>query len=302
MNDSKMVDICECDVTDKEALALFRMKRAEWKRCLIDDSYSVSQQISHILWNDIVFRTFNEARKISIEDGSDDTGLNGPVIDLMDEGFVVSQVMAIRRLSDPNFYDPKKAVLSLRRIIDDIGDSLDVFTRENYICFEGIKFEGLSHEKDGINWMHWDRKQKNFDRLSRVSITNRSRNDKIAKKISSSLRCELNSCNDLRIYANKFIAHASDKPGKSKLTARQKGITLNNLDEAYKAIIKCGSFLGAVILYEHTLGGVPVPQYNQFENIEKAIIRTNDISKLGEYWRQREKVVNSWDNEVWPSM
>lgn len=297
-----MADICECDVADKESLALFRMKRAEWKRCLIDDSYSVSQQISHILWNDIVFRTFNEARKFSLENGSDDTGLNGPVINMMDEGFVVSQVMAIRRLSDPNFYDPKRAVLSLRRIIDDIGDSIDVFTRENYICFEGIEFEGLSHEKDGINWMHWDWKQKNFDQLSGVSTANRSRNDKIDKKIISSLRSELNSCNDLRTYANKFIAHTSDNPGKSKLTDRQKGITLNNLDEAYKAIIKCGSFLGAVILYEHTLGGVPVPQYNQFENLEKAVIRTKDISKLGDYWREREKYVNSWDNDIWPSI
>ena len=297
-----MVDICECDVEDKETLALFRIKRAEWKRCLIDDNYSVSQQISRILWNDIVFRSFNEARKISIKDESDNTGLNGPVINMIDEGFVVSQVMAIRRLSDPNFYDPKKAVISLSRIIDDIADSLDVFTRENYICFEGMKYQGLSHEKDGINWIHWEKKHKNFDSLSGVSNTKGSRNDKIDKSIISSLRSQLNKCKDLRTYANKFIAHTSDHPGKAKLTERQKGITLKNLDEAYKVIIKCASFIGVVILYEHTLGQIPVPQYNQFENIDKAVITSNDISKLGAYWGERKKDVNSWGNEFWPSV
>ena len=302
MNDLKIIDICECDVEDKESLALFRIKRAEWKRCLIDDSYSISKQISHFLWNDVVFRTFNEARTLSIENGNDDTGLNGPVINMMDEGFVVSQVMAIRRLSDPNFYDPQKAVISLRRTIDDIGNNLDVFTRENYICFDGTKYEGLSHHKDGINWIHWDRKQKNFDRLSGVSMQERSRKEKIDSKIISSLISKLNSCKDLRTYANKFIAHTSDHPGKSKLTDRQKRITLNKLDEAYKAIIKCGSFLGAVVLYEHSLGGIPVPQYNQFMNLDKPVIRTKDISKLADYWRDREKEVNSWDHDIWPAM
>lgn len=302
MNDQKIIDICECDVEDKESLALFRLKRDEWKRCLLDDNYSVSQQISHLLWNDTVFRTFNEARRVSMEEKNDDIGLNGPVINLMDEGFVASQVMAIRRLSDPNFFDPKKAVISLRRIIDDIGDSLHIFNRENYICFDGTAYEGLSHEKDGINCMHWERKHKNFDRLSGVSSSHRSRNDKLDNKIISSLRSELNACKDLRTYANKFIAHTSDNPGKAKLTDKQKGITLNKLDEAYKSIVKSGSFLGAVVLYEHSLGGVPVPQYDQFKNLDKPAIKTKDLSNLRTFWRDRNREVSSWEQELWPAI
>lgn len=302
MNDQKIIDICECDVEDKESLALFRLKRDEWKRCLIDDNYSVSQQISHLLWNDTVFRTFNEARKLSLKEKNDDIGFNGPVINLMDEGFVASQVMAIRCLSDPNFYDPKKAVISLRRILDDIGDSLPIFTRENYICFDGTAYEGLSHEKDGINWMHWDSKHKNFDRISGVSSSDRSRKDKLDNKIISSLRSELNACKDLRTYANKFIAHTSDNPGKARLTDKQKGITLNKLDEAYKAIVKLGSFLGVVVLYEHSLGSVPVPQYDQFKNLDKPVIETKKLSNLHTFWMDRNKEVSSWEQELWPSI
>ena len=300
MNDQALIDICKCDVEDKESLALFRNKRQEWQRCLIEDPYSVSRQISHLLWNDTVFRAFNEARRISIETNDSDVGLNGPVINLLDEGFVALQIMAIRRLTDPNFYDPNKAVISLLRIINDVEDSLELLTRENYICYDGTRFDGLTHQKDGINWLHWDRKQNNFDRLSGTSPTTRSRQDKLDKKYVSFLRSELNACTDLRTYANKFIAHTSDNPGKVKLTDRQKSITLEKLDEAYKTIVKTGSFLGAVILYEHSLGGIPVPQYNQFENVDKPVIKADDLSALHKFWNDREKDLRTWDQEIWP--
>ena len=280
-------------------MALFRLKRQEWYRCLIDDNYSVSKQILHLLWNDSVFRSYNEARRISIEKNDDETGLNSPLVNLLDEGFVALQVMAIRRLTDPNFYDPNKAVISLLRVINDIGDSLHLFTRENYICFDGTAYEGLSHDKDGINWLHWNRKHKNFDRLSGTSEKHRSRQDKMNKKIISSLRSELNACNDLRTYANKFIAHTSDNPGKVKLTDRQKGITLTKLDEAYRSIVRSGSFIGAIILYEHALGGIPVPQYDQFKNIDKPTINKEDLSTLYNFWKDREKEVSSWEQELW---
>jgi hypothetical protein len=56
---------------------------------------------------------------------------------------------------------------------------------------------------------------------------------------------------------------------------------------------------GQIILYEHSLGGVPVPQFNQFRNIDKPMLATVDISKLTEFWKDREKLVNTWDNDVW---
>lgn len=96
-----MIDICNCDVEDKETLALFRIKRDEWKKCLIDDTLSISKQITHMFWKDAIFRTFNQARKLTHERKSGELGFNGPILELLDEGFAVSQVMAIRRLTDP---------------------------------------------------------------------------------------------------------------------------------------------------------------------------------------------------------
>jgi len=183
-----MIDICDCDVKEKEKLALFRLKRSEWVQCLIKDTFSISKQISNMLWNDTVFRTINEARKLTAKEGSKEIGFNGPLLELFDQGYVTTQVMAIRRLTDPTFYDPKRAVISLPRLVDDMRQYGDLITRENYICFDGLAFEGVTHEKEGINWMHWNRMHENFDKLSGVSKTKRQRTDKIHPNIFNPLK------------------------------------------------------------------------------------------------------------------
>jgi len=232
-----MINICDCDVHDKEALAIFRTKRANWNNWLFKDSLSVSNQIRYMLWKDAIFRTFNEARRLTINRESKSLGFNGPLLHLLDEDFIVSQVMAIRRLTSAN---------------------IDIFTRENYVSYDGSKYEGLSLEGDGIDkWMPWKKKHENCDTLSSVSPQNRSRADRVNKSVFIKLNKELKICENLRTYANKFIAHASDPIGRFKLTENQKEVTLDKLDQCYKAIIRVSSFIGVIVLYEHTLGRVP---------------------------------------------
>lgn len=295
-----MIDICDCDVQDKEALAIFRAKKANWNNWIFKDSLSVSNQISYMLWKDAIFRTFNEARRLTIKRKSESLGFNGPLIHLIDESFAVSQVMTIRRLTDRNFYDPKKAVLSVSRLIDDMLANIDIFTRENYVSHDGSKYEGLSYEKDGINkWIPWKKKHENFDMLSNVSPQNRSRTDRINKSIFIKLNKELKICENLRTYANKFIAHASDPIGRLKLTENQKKVTLDKLDQCYKAIIRVSSFIGVIVLYEHTLGRVPTPQYNHLENIEKPMVSQDDLENLHNYWHKRVNEVINWNQNLW---
>ena len=280
-----MIDICDCDVQDKEALAIFRAKRANWNNWLFEDSISISNQITHMLWKDAIYRTFNEARRLTINRESESLGFNGPLLHLLDEGFLVSQVMAIRRLTDRNFYDPKKGVLSVLRLIDDMSDNIDIFTRENYVSYDGSKYEGVSLEIDGIDkWIPWKKKHENFDTLSNVLPQNRSRADRVNKSVFIKLNKELKICENLRTYANKFIAHASDPIGRLKLTENQKKVTLNKLDQCYKATIRVSSFIGVIVLYEHELGRVPTPQYNHLENIEKPMVSQNDLENLHNYW------------------
>jgi len=295
-----MINICDCDVQDKEALAIFRAKRAIWNNWLFEDSLSISNQITHMLWKDAIYRTFNEARRLTINRESESLGFNGPLLHLLDEGFLVSQVMAIRRLTDRNFYDPKKGVLSVPRLIDDMSANIDIFKRENYVSYDGSKYEGLSLETDGIDkWMPWKKKHENFDKLSKVSPQNRLRVDRVNKSVFIKLNKELKICENLRTYANKFIAHASDPIGRLKLTEKQKEVKLDKLDQCYKAIIRVSSFIGVIVLYEHTLGRVPIPQYNHLENIEKPMVSQDDLENLHNYWDERVEEVVRWNQNIW---
>ena len=295
-----MTNICDCDVQNKEALAIFRVKRVNWNNWLFEDSLSISNQIRYMLWKDAIFRTFNEARRMTINRESESLGFNGSLLHLLDEGFLVSQVMAIRRLTDRNFYDPKKGVLSVPRLIDDILSNIDIFTRENYVSYDGSKYEGLSIETDGIDkWIPWKKKHENFDTLSNVSPQNRSRTDRVNKYVFIKLNKELKICENLRTYANKFIAHASDPIGRLKLTENQKKVTLNKLDQCYKTIIRVSSFIGVIVLYEHELGRVPTPQYNHLENIEKPMISQDDLENLHNYWHKRVNEVIHWRQNLW---
>jgi hypothetical protein len=292
-----MVDICKCDVNDREKLALFRSRRKEWEKWLSARSrHSIFKQIYNLLWYDTVFRTINEARRIQSDNKSGKTGFNDPLIELFDNGFVATQALAIRRLTDPNFHHPQKAVFSLVRLIDDLSSHSNLFTRQNYICYDGTSYSGLQFEKDGIDWIHWDRKHKNFDMLSGVSPEKRKRNDKIKPAIITRLSKEIKVCDNIRTYVNKYLAHASAPETRIKLKDEQKNITLERLDQCYQAIIMVASFIGGIILYDSSVGGVPTPQFDHLENLDKPMVSTNDIDLLDTFWTQRSQEVANWEN------
>ena len=64
-------------------------------------------------------------------------------------------------------------------------------------------------------------------------------------------------------------------------------------------LIRVASFLCANILYEHLLGGVPTPQFNQLENLEKPMIAQDHLSNLQSCWQERTKEVGSWEGDLW---
>jgi len=252
-----------------------------------------------MLWNDAVFRTFNEARRITIERKSQKHGFNAPLIRLLDEGFVATQTMNIRRLTDRNFRDPEKAIISLVRVIDDIGENLGLITRENYLCHDGTPYTEPDSIQDGVAWTDWRKKQTNFDKLSGTPQDKRERSDRMQKSILQRLDKELKACSSVRKYVNKFIAHASDSETNPELTEEEKKITLDKLDDCYRAIVSVGSFLGVVFLYEHSLGGVPTPQYDQLMSMDLPMVAEEDMGKLYSFWNERCREVGKWDKNLW---
>lgn len=292
-----MFDRRSCDVEDKEKLALFRNRRSYWKRLLLDDDFSIDKQVMDLLWKDAIFRSLNEARKLRGKSSPGISGMNAALLNLLDRGFVDSQVMAIRRMTDRTFHDPSKSVISLPSIIDDIELHSDLVTRENYICYNGLPYDEPPFES-GTDQFHWSRMQEYFDKLSGVSSDHRSRQDLISQDSLKRLLKKLDVCQGVRKYANKFIAHTADELSRSVLPSRDRGITLRSLDSCMKSIVSVGSYTGVVILYEHGLGKVPTPQFNQFENLEKAMATAEDLDRLHDFWQERAREVETWSEDL----
>jgi hypothetical protein len=292
-----MKDLCACEVDDKVKLALFIHKRDEWRRWIVGNGpHAVQRQVMQMLWNDAIFRTFNEGRRLTTERKSKRYGLNGPLMRLLDYGFVSSQTMSIRRLTDRNFRDPEKAVISLVRAIDDIRENIDLITRENYLCHDGTSYVVPNHAEDLNGWVKWKTKQANFDKLSETKHDKRDRLDKMQKSVLNRLDQELKVCGSIRKYVNKFIAHASDPQTNPELTEEEKKITFDKLDTCYIAIVRVASFLGVQFLYEHSISDVPTPQYDQLKNLDVPMVARADMDKVYSFWAERCREVHTWGN------
>lgn len=298
----RLPDLCSCDVEEKDKLALFRCKRSEWWEWMFGkDVHSISNQLTTIVWDDTIFRTVNEARRVNTENPSDKKGFNTDLMRLFDKGFVISQAMAIRRLTDPNFSSPDKAVISLVRLLNDLEENLHLITRENYICYDGSRFEMEARSQMNDEFFQWEERQEYFDRLSGVPVQDRNRKDLIRPQLLKESRKELGACGDFRDLANKFFAHAAEASPKRNTIEKEKKISLNNFDQAYKALIKVSSFISIAILCEQSLGAVLAPQYDHLENIEKPMILEEEIKSLGEFWNKRVKEVEDWSSNIWPN-
>jgi hypothetical protein len=315
--------IDDCDILDKNKGEAFRKMRIKWIEWLHgEEPHSISHQISSMLWDHALFLVINELRRLAEVKPNKDVGFNGPVIRLFDVGFVTTQAVAIRRLIEKPKKNPKWAVISLRRILKEIGDSLHLITRENYVCYDGLPYDydsvqdkwrsSLAKTKNTVNsgflptsgpdaFPMSESVHKNFDMLAQVHPKNRSRNDLIRPEILEHLDSELTKCENVKKYVDKFIAHAAAPETLTSLSEDERSLTLNRLESCHMTIYQVASFISVRLLWESNLGGLPVPQYDHFEYLDKRWATSNNLLKAHEKWNEYENEVSKWGSaEIWP--
>jgi len=85
-----------------------------------------------MVWTDVSFKTLTH---FAIND--ENNCLNNSLVgQALIDGHVATQVLAIRRLMD----DRNRDIISLRRLAKDLRRHFDLFTRENYVCFDGLPY------------------------------------------------------------------------------------------------------------------------------------------------------------------
>jgi len=296
------------------------MKWIEWLHG--EDPHSISRQISSMLWDYALFTTVNELRRIASEEPEREVGFNGPVIRLFDAGFATTQAVAIRRLIEKPKKSPKWAVISLRRVLNEIEHNLDLMTRENCVCYDGLPYDyDLVHKrwlsslpvtKNGIHsgslpaygpdaFYMSERVHKNFDILAQVQPKKRSRSDRIKIEVLKHLEHEIDKCANIKKYVDKFIAHAAAPETRSSLSDEEKGITLERLETCHKIIYQVASFISGQILWESNLGGLRTPQYDHMKHLNKKWTTTKKLERARKKWDEYKKEVSNWDSpSLWP--
>lgn len=302
-----------CDVKNKDKLVTFRAKRAEWLSLFDRDPiHPISHQISAMLWNDAAYRSFNEARRFATSDRP--LAAIAPMLaELIDIGYVATQILAIGKLLEKNPAHPTKAVVSLRRVLDEISTNQDLFTREIYVSFDGLPYdyqtvrdrhiqEVTKSGDTGARWLPtkgpeaWGMSEimhRSFDRLSGVSSNERSRGDRIKCEVFTKLQAalEMPLFENLLLQRHKLIAHAADESNRPNVFDE---VTLDKLAEAHRILVQVSFVVSANILCGSGVGGVPTPQFDPFEHLENPFVLKDQLAELAEYWHQHGNERENW--------
>src|SRR3546814_16080301 len=111
-----------CDGSSNVCSSAFRLERfrerfTTWRLWLSKDEHSVWNQVYRMLWEDMVFRTINECRRLADKSPSQSVGFNRDVASFVDSGYVAKQLLAIRRLTE---ITKRGDAITLPRILDDM--------------------------------------------------------------------------------------------------------------------------------------------------------------------------------------
>jgi hypothetical protein len=98
---------------------------------------------------------------------------------------------------------------------------------------------------------------------------------------------------------HKVVAHAADennRPGDLVQTS------LNQILSAHRILVKTAHTVAGTILSEGGAGGLPTPQFDQFEHLDHQFIRPVDADALREFWDGQSRERDEWllhaDSEI----
>jgi hypothetical protein len=300
----------DCDVTDRDALIKYRVKRDEWLRWYElneGEPNSIQQQLFGMFFIDMTYRILSEAGQAQ---GSSKVPPQSPLLaQLLDQGSVATQVLAIRRL-----LDKRKDVVSVRRLLDDLSDHRHLITREIYVCYNGLPYDAESWEKlpqtietkmwgidaPGLgNYLGSRERHKTFDSLSEISPANRTRGDLIRASIFDKLNQWLDSIPAAKLItlSHKFFAHAASLASLGSL--QYSGIMLKDIADIQRAITRVERAITDEILFvAESRDVVPMPPLGLFKGLDQPYATAQAIETMYQRWKELSAERDKWRSGI----
>jgi hypothetical protein len=260
--------------------------------CMYEKSENGLQIIVESLaWNDSVYRTFNQGLGLS-QSKDRAQRLPASLIEYIHHAHTAYVAISLRKL-----YEDKKqgsrAVNSLRTVTKRIFDNAHLFTRENFVTFDGIPYD----EDHGLDWETKalvQARHTQFDALCRIGAGERRRKtDRLDPTIPDMLHMRTALSPKIEIYANKFLAHSSSISNRPDEQLTLQGVTLGRFQTQYRNIIWSTQQI-AKFLCEAFLSLVPTPQFDVLMNWESGMFDISTKKKLTVYWTERMEWWRKW--------
>lgn len=225
-------------------------------------------------------------------------------------------MLGIRRLLDKT-----SGVISLRRLILDMRSNWQLFTRENYVCHDGLPYdyeavmlnEVAARMNRGAFWASttgpdaWAASQmahEHFDRLAGVDPGKRAREDRLPKSLLGTIDSWLDGsgADQLADWSHQYLAHAG---GPNRRKHIEEGlVTADKISEAIKTLVRATEAVSAYVLFAggRLNGLVPVAQFDQFEHLEKSAMQPGRKGEASGIWdklhRERDAYAAGVEGEL----
>lgn len=275
-------------------LSIERYQRlmSKLKEHLFEPSENGLQNIVQTLaWYDSIYRTFNEGLRLA-KSTARRKKIPKSLVEYIHRAHVSDVVITLRKL-----YDDKKqgtyAVNSLRTVTQKMLDNAHLFTRENYITFDGIPYEANGN-------LDWKTKtivqgrHSMFDLLCGTPAENqRKRNDEVYPEILKRLHQGTAIRSEIETFANKFLAHSSAKNNRPDEKLAFANLRLARIQLQYKSLIWSLQQI-ARLVGEPVLTEVAVPQFDVLADWENGLFDNSIKRRLHKYWNGRMKWWRKW--------
>jgi hypothetical protein len=297
MNDASNYSLTDCDVPPerRQALEAYRTKRRAWLDWIDkDEDHAIWTILSAMIWNDVSFRTLAH---LGAND-PDSPLANSLLAEKLINGHVATQVLAIRRLIDKT-----RNTISLRRLISQIRSNYALFTRENYVCHDGLPYdyeavmqaEIVQRANTGPFWgatsgpKAWGTSQmahQQFDRLSGIAPASRKREDRLPRALLDRIEGWLNTsdADELAEWSHVYLAHAGSVENRKALA--EAIVTNDRITAVTRVLARVTEAISAYLLYA---GGrsnalMPTAQFNQFQHLDRPVLQPDQLQGLHDLW------------------
>jgi hypothetical protein len=300
----------QCDVTAerRRQLLRFREARQRWLDRLNGPSANaISTQLSSLMYFDTAYATLRAIRVVEAH-----RPVNELLWILYEFGYPCLIATGVRRLVDK--HEKTGSLMSLVLAVEQVERNESLFTRENYVCNDGLPFDSQAvlsrfHQSipaDSTNffrvpssgsqaWMSSEIAHKSFDRLSGTADgAPRRRGDCVSPEVFNRIKSGLSSEPIEKVCAlvDTRIAHADHS---KDLGAPHLDASLADVAAAYKTLVGVRNFLSAVLLGNAFFASaVPVPQYDVSAALDEPFVGTERLPEVRKIWVEESEKRDSW--------